>query len=218
MTTPAALSSVLLVLLIPGVGSSDVSTPPGQADSAAAANQSRFVLKLDRLIVDNMRLDDTMLLTLETSGIEVAGFSFRTGQVSRYLSITEILPGELLDSCKWEFFRAMPVAGADPLASIDQVWSVTALAKTTPDTSSTRCLGLGRPSSLLKLVVSNEGISQVPDHFEPIFFFWENCRDNVLSSADGRLMAVSATVFDDPEIEMPESTNGFPSVTGTPPS
>jgi hypothetical protein len=165
-----------------------------------------------------MRLNDTLSLILESSGREIAGFSLKFGCISRYCDIIEVLPGEILDSCKWEFFHAVPDNTAGKTPQLMQLWKVTALAKATPTGSSPPCLGLDRPASLLKLVVSNEGISEVPDHKAPVFFYWEDCRDNVLSGPDGRMTAVSVDVIDQFVVELPDSDELFPTVQGTPQS
>jgi len=218
MTRLTILISVLAVVWSFSTASGDTQASANESDSLTGANKPAYVLKFDRLLVDDMRLNDTLSLILESSGLEIAGFSLKFGCTGRYCGIVEVLPGEILDSCKWGFFRAVPdnTVGNSPRPM--QLWRVTALAKATPSGSSPPCLGLDHPASLLKLVVSNEGISEVPDHNAPVFFFWEDCRDNVLSGPDGKLMAVSAEVFDQFVIEMPDSSGLFPTTRGTPQS
>ena len=218
MTRLTILVSVLAVVWSFRTASGDTQTSANEPDSSVGADRPVYVLKFDRLLIDDMRLDDTLSLILESSGKEIAGFSLKFGCTDRYCDIIEVLPGEILDSCKWEFFRAVPDNTVGKNSRPRQLWEVTALAKTTPDSSSPPCLGLDRPASLLKLVVSNEGISEVPDHNAPVFFFWEDCRDNVLSGPQGRMMAVSADVFDQFVIELPDSGDPFPTTRGTPQS
>jgi hypothetical protein len=95
---------------------------------------------------------------------------------------------------------------------------VTGLAKATANPSDPPCLTLGRPASLAKLVLSSEGRPEVADHFGSIYFYWEDCRDNVLSDSSGDRLLISANVIDPVEIERPIPESDFPTHLGTPAS
>ncbi|MBN1212899.1 MAG: hypothetical protein JXA92_10010 [candidate division Zixibacteria bacterium] len=177
----------------------------------------RYIIRIDRLEIDNMKLRDTLLITVETFGCTVAGFDLKFGTASPFISIESVLPGEINDSCDWEYFKAVPVTvPGDDMNYPSELWQAVALAKITPDTTKPVCFGFERKASLLKLVVSNDHVLQTPDTTAPIFFFWEDCSDNSLSDATGGSMIISNKVFDYFGSEMSDNRQLFPTRRGAP--
>ena len=209
-----AFTLFIFVCLACSISAQETANP---ADSSTVVSQSepRLVIRIEHVTVDDMRLNDTLLIILESSGMEIGGFDLKFGYESRYFDIIEVLPGEIPDSCKWEYFRTTPPRAGEGDIQPRQLWQATGLAKMSVDTTQPRCYGFDRPASLVKLVLSNENIPEVPDHAAPIFFYWEGCRDNVLSDASGQMLLVSASVIDGYEIELPEG-EFFPTGQGTP--
>ena len=138
-------------------------------------------------------------------------------QKEEFFDIVEVLPGELPETCGWEFFRAVRQPSLEGDERPRQLWKVTALAKISPNPSEPTCLTLGRPASLVKLVLSSEGRQEIPDHFGSVFFYWEDCRDNVLSDASGDRLLISADVIDPVKMQRPVKGTDFPTRLGTPP-
>lgn len=190
------------------------------ADSTPSLSESdaHYIIRIDSLTVDDMTLFDTLDVILESGGHDVGGFMLKFGFSSKYLQLLEVIPGEIPDSCNWDLFRSIPINTAGREGLPDVLWQVTALAKSTLDSTRPVCYGLDRPASLFRVILSSASLSEVPDTAAPIFFFWEYCRDNILSDPSGDRMMVSDTVIDlylaDPQARSDE----FPTRTGTPQS
>jgi len=189
-----------------------------EVDSVGAdtTEELKYVLQLNRLTVDDMQLYDTLDLMVESFGNQFAGFTLKLGHYSSYLDILEILPGEVPDSCGWEFFRAVEIDTKGNHSLLPTLWRITALAKMSVSGPKVRCYGFERPASLLRLVVSSAHMMQVPDTTIPVFFFWEDCRDNVLSDASGNLLIVSSAVIDYFPVAWIGIPDMFPTRLGTP--
>ncbi len=175
-----------------------------------------YIVSIERLTVDDMKLYDTLDVTVESFGRSLAGFLFKVGTTSSFAEIVEILPGEVADSCGWEFFRALQVNTIDQPELPPDLWRVTALAKLSADTTQPLCYGFDRPASLMRLVVSSAHMSRIPDTTAPIFFFWQDCRDNVISDAAGDHLFVSKRVFDYFPVDLPSEKDVFPTRFGAP--
>jgi hypothetical protein len=173
-------------------------------------------VRIDRALVTDMKLRDTLDIVVECRESEFAGFTLKFGVDSRYLDIVEVLRGEVPDSCHWEYFNAIRVNTMGKPGLPKALWQVTALSKMSADTARAECLGLGRPASVVRLVVSSEHVAQVPDTTAPIYFFWQDCRDNVLSDPTGDRLMVSASVFDYFPVDSLGKKDVFPTRFGTP--
>ncbi len=176
---------------------------------------TRYVVSVQRVTVTDMRISDTLVISLNSFGNPVAGFELKFAVESPYLDIVGVLPGEIYDSCNWEFFNARQIdiheENYPPV-----VWQAVALADMMPGTDRPVCFGLDKEASLLKLVVSSEHVTRVPDTVAPIFFFWEDCSDNTVAGISGDTLAVSAKVFDFYGVEHTVKQKSFPSRTGAP--
>lgn len=199
---------------VTNVNAMDSGGAADKADSSKTVPQ-RYIVRCSRITVDDMQADDTLLVTIESHGESVAGFDFKFGTDSRFITIVNVLPGAVYDSCGWEYFRARELEShADRPASF---WQAVALSKITPDTSKPECLLVEGKVQLLKIVVRNAQPGQpVPDTAAPVFFYWESCTDNVLSDASGSSMIVSDKVFDYLGSDVTGAGNLFPSRTGAP--
>ena len=177
------LPAVILVLSLDGLSLAqnedslvfrkDASVESGGlvADDTLAGAEPHFIVRIDRLVVDDMKLLDTLDVVVESFGNGFAGAVLKLGASSRFIEILEVLPGEICDSCRWEFFRAFEVNTADKPGFPSMLWQVTALAKMSPDSSRPFCYGFAGPGSLLRMVVSSEHVAQVPDTMASVFFF-----------------------------------------------
>lgn len=174
------------------------------------------VVSIDRVAVDNMQLHDTISIRLQAGGAELAAFDLRFGIANSYIDILEVLPGELLDSCAWEFFHARPAMTAGTEGYPSTLWKVVAMAETIPDSTRPVCYGLEREVSLVELVVASAEGVQVPDTAIPIFFYWETCSDNTFSGLSGDTVSISTMVVDYFDLILPESPELFPTRRGAP--
>lgn len=177
---------------------------------------SRIIVRIESRTVLGRRINDTLDVTLESFGSQIAGFDFKIGTNTRYLNIIKVLPGRIVDSCRWELFSARPV-GTDTLPDRpSQLWHAVGLAKMFIDSTTPTCFGFDTVASILRLVVSNEHILQMPETTAAIFFFWEDCRDNTLSGRSGRSLAISSHVLDFYPVDLPEAKGALPTRRGAP--
>ena len=146
----------------------------------------------------------------------MAAFDLRLALESRFVEILEILPGEILDSCSWEYFNARAEDESVRENYPRSLWHVVALAELIPDETRPHCYGIGRRASLLRLVVSSEHVDLAPDGTAAIFFFWERCSDNSIAGVTGNVLSVSAKLYDYFPVSDYESDALVPTRLGTP--
>jgi len=212
---------VIILLCLPSVsfavesGIAD-STLQIKSDSSISDEKQSVVITIERLTVEDMKLDDTLLIMLKSTGMPLAGFDFKFGINNPMVDIVEILPGEIYDSCRWGYFNTHQINTTyrDDYPPI--LWQAVALAEVVSDTIKPLCFGFERKASLLKLVVSNEHVLNQPDTTVPIFFFWEDCTDNTISGRTGNILLISRQVFDYFGRKTQKSSKLFPNRTGAP--
>ncbi|RKX25594.1 MAG: hypothetical protein DRP47_09560 [Candidatus Zixiibacteriota bacterium] len=184
--------------------------------SDSLSEEQGVVITIERLTVEDSRLNDTLLVMLKSTGAPVAGFDFKFGIDNPMVDIVEILPGEIYDSCRWEYFTARQINTANREDYPPILWQTVALAEMVSDTVRPLCFGFDREASLLKLVVSNEHILEQPDTTVPVFFFWEDCTDNTISGQTGNILLISRQVFDYFGQKPKQGSRLFPTRTGAP--
>jgi len=213
------LVAVLVVCLAPGLLGLGPITAAAQADNAAEVSSDSaplYTVTIEQLLVDDMRVNDTLSVFLRTDGVPLAGFDLKLATVGDFFQIVEVLPGEIHDSCNWEFFNARRAQGVAVDGKPVSIWQTVALAEMLSGKGGPACFGLEREASLLKLVVTSEFGSLVPDTALPIFFIWEDCSDNTISGKGGDTLALSRRVIDYYQSEAHITGNPFPTVTGAP--
>jgi hypothetical protein len=209
----AALMAMAAVsLLSPGVAG-DV---PHLTDTSTVGYSPRYVVAIERITVDDMKLHDTLDILLTTNGMELGGFDFKFGMPGSIAEIVEVLPGELIDSCGWEYFHAAPVRTDTSGRYPDILWQAVGLARMMPSDSEPRCFGSGGPVSLMRLVVSSGEMFVIPDTTIPVFFFWEDCTDNTISGVRGDTISFSSAVIDYFPVDLAEAGGVFPTRFGAP--
>lgn len=153
-----------------------------------------ITLSIATVTLDLQKLIDTIDINIAASAYPLAGADLKIGFNSYAIDILEILPGEILDSCGWEFFEVK--------ASIDQgkeyyprsFWTILAMSDFMPDSVRADCYGLGRPASIARLVISIDSSKISSDTLFPIYFFWEDCTDNTLTNVSGDSLFMSLIV------------------------
>ncbi|HOP07326.1 MAG TPA: hypothetical protein PLF13_08555 [candidate division Zixibacteria bacterium] len=176
----------------------------------------RITIAIERVRAMAGRIVDTLDVTISASDEPLAGFDLKVGCDSRQVEILDVLPGEILDSCRWEFFDTRPRHHTGSEGAPLQIWRTIALAETIPDEIRPGCYGLDRVASLIRLVVSSEHVEYVPDTTVPIFFYWENCADNSVSSSSGNVLWLSIQVTDYFHQAMNQTDSLFPTRRGAP--
>jgi hypothetical protein len=189
-----------------------VPAPP----DTAAVDTAAYEVSIGRLLIDDMQLDDTLDIILNTHGRELGAFDLKIAIDNPVVDIVDILPGELHEFCGWDYFNARPLnaPGRDDLPSA--VWQVVALAQTVPGKDQPTCFGLDGSLVLARLVLSNEHVLETPDQQVPIFFFWEDCTDNTIANRTGNTLMLSRHVYDYYGAADPDQPRLFPSRIGVP--
>ena len=180
---------------------------------------STITISIDTVTLGVQKYLDTVDIMLSASGCPIAGADLKIGFDSYALNILEILRGELLDSCQWDFF--------DSKASIDQgkenhprsTWKVLALSEFVPDSVRPLCYDFDRPVSIARLVVQLDStrIRILLDSFVPIYFYWEDCTDNTVTNVRGDSLLISAAVDGVSCTDSAAIASKFPTRLGAPP-
>lgn len=194
---------------------SGLSGSPSQDDSLL-----RITFSIETRTIPYFNEIDTLVLSLDTHGELIAGFTLKVGLLSEQLSIVHVVPGNLIDSCNWEYFTAAPLAGHQVEDGVSRVaiWRVTALAKSSADSLQADCLTLPGKRPVAKIVVATAAGAEVTDSMIPLFFVWEDCRDNALSDASGSTLYLSKSVLDFLPTDSLWNRGMFPTRFGTPAS
>lgn len=207
---------VLLSLAISLCGNGGAKPVPAILDSTGNSDTARYLIRIDRAEVTPLNVAETLDVTIQTFGWPYAACAFKVGTTSKYIDITAIERGEIIDTCKWEFFRATRINTQGKDLYPHTLWSVVALAKFTADSSKPPCLGLNREASFMRLAVTSAPNVEIKDSAASIFFFWEDCRDNTLSDATGATLLISRQVFDYYDTGKSSTARAFPTRNGTP--
>lgn len=180
----------------------------------AVDDSSHVLVRIQRRSVVGRPVNDTLLVTLQTSKRTIAGFDLKIGLTSPYVRIVSILKGEVLDSCRWEYFSAKESPVRNDPGSPRSVWQAVALAQSIGDPKKPQCYGFDREASILKIVLSNSHVLQMPETTAALFFWWEHCTDNVLSESSGEQLFMSLNVLDYYPVDVAETEGVFPNHKG----
>ena len=201
------------------------STNQSAPDSALVDSAARFQVaelpvmevRVERITVTDMQLQDTLDVILDAGGGAIAGFDLKIGMDDRDVDIVEILPGRLQDSCGWKYFNANRSETINRENHPRLTWHVVALSQLIPEGEQPICYEFDADVSIMRLVVSNEHVRETPDKKVPIYFFWEDCSDNTVSDRSGRQTMISRRLYDYSGAQPDSSARTFPSRTGAPP-
>jgi hypothetical protein len=218
-----------LCLLASGVGIAKGVDSTHTLDSVVdepAVVDPRYVVRIESVGTGAERRShdvDTLDVSLQGFGKGIGGFDIKIGIDNPELHILEVLPGELIDSCHWELFTPRKTTNLPTTQLLLEVWQVIGLSQTIPDSAGPKCLGFDREVSLMRLVVQNgprdigETLNWLDkNHVLHVFFYWEDCTDNTISTESGDTLCVSLRVFDDWSREISDKRPLFPSRTGVP--
>ena len=212
-----SIGLVLALLISPAPAQSTNDSKGKSSGVLNGADSSKGRISIHISSIDSLRSGqfDTLDIAIESVDHVVAGFSLKIASTNEQLEVVQIVQGTLLDSCGWELFSASPLAQDDNRPTA--VWRISGLAKMSADTVEPDCLASGRRVSIAKVIVTSSHSSDISTPM-PVFFFWEDCRDNTVSDKGGRQLYVSDRVLDYVPIDYPESQKPFPNRTGAPPS
>ncbi|MBI5267016.1 MAG: hypothetical protein HY851_07260 [candidate division Zixibacteria bacterium] len=180
------------------------------------ADSARYSIRIERCTAAPTNVLDTLDVTIESFGHRFAACQLKFGTNSQAVDIIAVLKGEIIDSCKWEYFRAERIDTRGKSNAPRTLWSVTALSQFMPDSVKPVCLGFDRSGTIVRLVVAGAPNVTIRDSVAPIFFWWEDCRDNTVSDTTGNLLYVSSQVQDSLDSGRMDTTRAFPTRLGTP--
>jgi len=211
-----ALVYIFTLLFLLGSDSSDTVDSAATDTVVVRAQTRNLILSIDRSTSETGSFNDYLDIKLDSHGEPIAGLDIKIACNSELIDIIDIEPGELFDSCGWEFFQARPARSSGQPGRPVTVWQAVALAETVPDSIRPECLSLDRETSLLRVLLTTEHAGIVPDTTIPVYFFWEDCSDNTLSNATGDSLAISVQVYDYFNAPGPPADSLFPTTTGAP--
>ncbi len=186
------------------------------ASDSAKDQSPRLIVRVDRREITDRRIMDTLDVSLETFQFPAAGFDLKIACNSRFVDIVGIIPGKIFDSCRWDYFTARRLETRSESNYPQTLWKAVGLAQMPSDTSRPICFGFDSAASLVRLMVSNHHVLQMPETTAAIFFFWEQCTDNCISGLSGEKLALSASVADYFPVTLLDSENLFPTHKGAP--
>ncbi len=208
--------SLALSLMLAGA----VMAEPTDIDIIAAdslvSDTARVIIRIERVEEKLGRFVDTIDVSLQSTGQMAAGFDFKIATSNQYLTILEVLRGEIYDSCKWDYFSAKALDRSTRPGYPPILWQVVGMAEGISNQEPARCFGLDRQASLVRLVVSSEHLIELVDTSTAIYFLWEDCTDNVVSSATGERLYLSTNVLDYFPIQNYADPATFPTRRGAP--
>ncbi|MDH4157526.1 MAG: hypothetical protein OEW00_09665 [candidate division Zixibacteria bacterium] len=207
-TEPLALTIFLLCIHAVAIVGAEKPVVPNRDDTLR--------ITIGQITVTDMQVYDTLPVTLRAAGCAISAFDLRLGCNSQYMEIIEILPGDFLDSCRWEFFNARRESVGVDSGRPQSLWQVVAIAEMISDSAHPVCYVSGREASLVKLVLSSGEASRIPDTATPVYFWWERCSDNTISDQSGNNLMMSTRVFDISGRPFDTVKRTFPSGAGAP--
>ncbi len=138
-------------------------------------------------------------ITIENSDLDMGGFDFLIAYDASALAFTEAEPGQLLEDCGWEYFTyRYGVDGNCGDACPSGLLRIIAIAETNNGPNHPSCYGPPDtdPHELakMKFFVTNDRTFEC--QYAPIYFFWDDCNDNAISSIDGEILLIDRAIYD----------------------
>lgn len=137
-------------------------------------------------------------ITTENSELEMGGFDFLVSYDSAALALIEVIPGQLLEDCGWEYFSYHT---EDPPEGVPSgLVRIVASADLPDPPTSPSCYGPPDtdPHELAKMTFQVTDDPAYAGQFVPIYFFWGDCGDNSISSIDGEnvMLYIDRRIYD----------------------
>jgi hypothetical protein len=157
-------------------------------------------------------------ITLDDSytSMNMGGYDFLIAYDAPALTFVEAMPGDLLLDCGWEYFTyRFGANGNCGNACPSGLLRIVALAETNNGPNHPTCFNsaAGTELAVLKFFVSNDRTFECM--YAPVYFFWMDCGDNVISSQDGDTLFLEDAVFNFEGGDITLHPAEFPSTGGT---
>jgi hypothetical protein len=150
------------------------------------------------------------------TSMNMGGFDFLIAYDAPALTFVEAMPGQLLEDCGWEYFTyRFGANGNCGDACPSGLLRLVALAETNNGANHPTCFNsaAGTELAVLKFFVSNDRTFECM--YAPVYFFWMDCGDNVISSQDGDTLFLEDAVFNFEGGDITMHPAEFPSTGGT---
>ena len=138
-------------------------------------------------------------VSIEYATYPIGGFDFLIAYDASALTLADVTPGDLLDTCDWEYFTYRTGAQGNCGSGCPTgLLRIVALAETNNGNVHPFCYGppdLG-PHDLatMRFFVSNDRTFEC--QYVPVRFFWGDCGDNASSTPDGEMLYIDRAIYD----------------------
>ncbi len=181
----------LLSLSAPPARAADMTVRIGEVHDAVPGDYARVSISLEN----------------QTSSYGIGGFDLLIGFNADDLTLTEVHPGALLDSCGWEYFQYHSGALSNCDACPSGMVRIVAVAETNNGAAHPSCFFDGRSGELASMEFYITADTAYDCLGMPISFYWNQCSDNTMASVSGDSLYFNRRVY--------ESSNEF-DITGQP--
>ncbi len=167
-------------------------------DSVAAPIQP-FVIKIEKTHNTLQGHYANVAVTVENTELEMGGFDFLIAYDASALAFTEAEPGQLLEDCDWEYFTyRYGVHGNCGDACPSGLLRIIAIAEINNGPNHPSCYGPPDidPHELATLTFFVTNDRTYDCQYAPIYFFWDDCNDNSISSVDGQILYIDLAIYD----------------------
>jgi hypothetical protein len=141
---------------------------------------------------------ETVSVTIEGADSEFGGFDFLLAYDASALTAVDVVPGELLTACGWEYFtyRFGPFGNCNGSCP-SGLLRVVALADINNGGNHPSCFGpaTSTPEELFKIkyLVTNDRTFSC--QYVPVTFYWTDCGDNGISSVSGDTLYIDKRIY-----------------------
>ena len=152
----------------------------------------------------------------QSSGKPVGGFNLLVEYDASALLVNSVLPGDLLESCGWEYFTYRQGADGNCSGCPSGLLRIVGIAETNNGANHPGCFLDGQIGSLATIdffVTNNRSLECM---YVPVRFFWIECGDNAFSDQSGDTLWISRRVFDLEMVEITNNSYGMPGYFGAP--
>ena len=175
--------------------------PASAADGQSSTNGAEAIsarMKIGYSGTASLGSTQSISVTIQASDLEMGGFDFLIAYDASALTCNEAQPGDLLDTCDWEYFtyRKTPGDCGDPNCS--GLVRLIALAETPNGPPHPPCYGPPDtdPHELARIQFTVTGDRTYEGMYIPVQFFWGDCGDNSLSSVSGSSLYIDRAIYD----------------------
>ena len=140
--------------------------------------------------IDNALAGQTKTLTISADSIvnDISGFNLTIAHEGLHATIYEINPGDIFDSCGWEYFTYRQISADTVLTFFPQypvnLINIIGLASLSGGLSPSCNLSGATLAEFVIQLTMNYHV-HFSEEIVPYSFFWRDCNDNVLTSVSG---------------------------------